>query len=146
VSGDWDGNGVVEMGVYENGVWTLRLGNGSVVEQEFGGGGDSVLPAPGDYDGDGATDLGVYDFGANQWRWRESWTGSNMNKSFGTGGWLPMPGYYDHDRSNDWAQVCLYNNDFIVWEVKRTAEPTNYPYLYHGQSYQLSTDLWRVSW
>lgn len=143
VSGDWDGDGITEMGVYDDGVWTLRMGNGSVVEQEFGGGGSGVLPAPADYDADGATDLGVYDVGANQWRWRESRTGFEQSVSFGRGGIVPTPGYYDHDRSNDWAQVFLYNNDFIVWEVKRTTE-TNF--WYRGQSYQQSTDRWRVSW
>ncbi|MCG2659712.1 MAG: hypothetical protein L6437_05655, partial [Kiritimatiellae bacterium] len=144
VSGDWDGNGIVEMGVYDDGVWTLRMENGSVVEQEFGGGGSGVLPAPGDYDADGATDLGVYDVGANQWRWRESLTGFEQSVSFGSGGEEAMPGYYDHDRSNDWAQVHMSaDNDFIVWEVKRTTE-TNFPY--RGQSFQQSTDRWRVSW
>ncbi|MDP2991629.1 MAG: hypothetical protein Q8O57_13795, partial [Kiritimatiellota bacterium] len=120
VTGDWDGDGITEMGVYDDGVWTLRMGNGSVVEQEFGGGGSGILPAPGDYDADGATDLGVYDVGTNQWRWRESRTGFETNVSFGLGGTEARPGYYDHDRSNDWAQAFLYNNDFIVWEVKRT--------------------------
>ncbi|MBU0715540.1 MAG: VCBS repeat-containing protein [Verrucomicrobia bacterium] len=144
VSGDWDGNGIAEMGVYENGLWTLRMGDGSVVEYEFGGGGSGVLPAPADYDADGATDLGVYDVGANQWRWRESRTGFEQSVSFGSGGIVPMPGYYDHDRSNDWAQVHMSaDNDFIVWEVKRTTE-TNFPY--RGQSFQQSTDRWRVSW
>lgn len=150
MTGDWDGNGVDEMGVYQNGVWTIRLANGSVVVEAFGGGGDSVLPAPGDYDGDGATDLGVHDVNANQWRWRSSWTGSNMiENSFGPNGGEPTQGYYDHDRKEDFAQAFLYDDDFIVWIVKRTTEHTvnpDYPYLYHGQSYQLSTDLWRVSW
>jgi hypothetical protein len=92
----------------------------------------------------------VYDVNANQWRWRESRSGFEQSVSFGQGGIVPMPGYYDHDNLNDWAQVHMSaNNDFIVWEVKRTAEPSinpGYPYPYHGQSYQQSTDRWRVSW
>lgn len=147
VMGDWDGNGTTEMGVYADGIWTLRLGEEDLVAQEFGGGGAAVLPAPGDYDGDGATDLGVHDVSANEWRWRSSWTGSNMTASFGPSGGWPVPGYYDHDRKEDFAQVfSSADGDFIVWLVKRTAEPASYPYLYHGQSYQLSTDIWRVSW
>jgi hypothetical protein len=147
VTGYWEGDGIEEMGVYEDGVWTLRMGNGSIVVQEFGGGGSGVLPAPADYDGDGVTDLGVYDVGANQWRWRESRSGFEQSVSFGMGGTVAMPGYYDHDRSNDWAQVRLSaDNDFIIWEVKRTAEPTSFPYLYHAQTFQQSTDRWRVSW
>lgn len=144
VTGDWDGDGITGMGVYDDGVWTIRMESGSVVEQAFGGGGSGVLPAPADYDADGATDLGVYDVGANQWRWRESRTGFETNVNFGNGGLVPMPGHYDHDRSNDWAQAHMSaDNDFIVWEVKRTTE-TNFPY--RGQSYQQSTDRWRVSW
>jgi len=149
VTGDWDGDGIAEMGVYDgdDGTWTLRMGDGSIVEQEFGGGGANVLPAPADYDGDGVTDLGVYDVGANQWRWRESRTGIEQSLSFGTGGTEAMPGYYDHDRSNDWAQVHMSaDNDIIVWEVKRTTNPTNYPGTYYGQSYQRSIDRWRVHW
>ncbi|MFH1477710.1 MAG: FG-GAP-like repeat-containing protein, partial [Verrucomicrobiota bacterium] len=143
VTGDWDGDGIAEMGVYDDGVWTLRMGDGSITEQEFGGG-SGVLPAPADYDADGATDLGVYDVGANQWRWRESRTGFEQSVSFGLGGIVPIPGYYDHDCSNDWAQAHISaDNDFIVWEVKRTTE-TNFPY--RGQSLQQSTSRWRVSW
>lgn len=144
VLGDWDGDGITELGVYNGGVWTLRMGSGSVTEQEFGGGGLGVLPAPADYDADGSTDLGVYDVSANQWRWRESRSGFEQSVSFGSGGTDARPGHYDHDRSNDWAQVHMSaDNDFIVWEVKRTTE-TNF--LYRGQSFQQSTDRWRVSW
>lgn len=148
VTGDWDGDGIVEMGVYEDGIWTLRLENGSLVQQALGAKG--ILPAPGDYDGDGVTDLGVHDVNANQWHWRSSWTGASMSDSFGTRGGCPMQGYYDHDRREDFAQAFSYDNDdLIVWLVKRTAEPIinpSYPYIYHGHSYQLSTDRWRVSW
>jgi hypothetical protein len=90
----------------------------------------------------------VYDVGANQWRWRESSSGFEQSVSFGTynSGMVAVPGYYDHDNLSDWAQVFPYNDDFTVWEVKRTAEPTDFPYPYHGQSYQRSIDCWRVSW
>ncbi len=143
VPGDWDGDGITDLGVYDDGIWTLRLGNGSIVEQVFGGGA-GVLPTTGDFDADGTTDLGVYDVGANQWRWQESRTGFEQSVSFGSGGTVAIPGYYDHDRSNDWAQVHITaNNDFIVWEVKRTTE-TNFSF--RGQSYQQSTGRWRVSW
>ncbi len=120
------------------------MSNGSLVTYVFGGAGTEILPAPGDFDGDKVTDIGVYDVDANQWRWRESRTGFERSVSFGLGGNVPMPGYYDYDRSNDWAQVHVSaDSDFIVWEVKRTAK-TNFPY--RGQSYQQSTERWRVSW
>jgi hypothetical protein len=126
--------------------------NGEVVQHAFGGAGSGALPAPGDYDGDGTTDLGVHDVSLNQWRWQSSWTGSNTTESFGPCGGWPVQGYYDHDRMEDFAQVFPFNNDYYVWLVKRTAEPIINPYYYehftnyHGQSYQLSTEYWRVSW
>jgi len=146
VMGDWDGDGITEMGVYANGIWTLRLGNGDVVVQEFGGWESGVWPAPGDYDGDGATDLGVHNYIANEWRWRSSWTGFTSTNSFGPCGGRPMQGYFDHDRNEDFAQTFIWAHDFVVWLIKRTDERPDYPYLYQGQSYQLSTDTWLVSW
>jgi len=143
VMGDWDGDGTTDMGVYANGIWTLRLANGDLVDVEFGGSGAGILPAPGDYDGDGATDMGVHDVNVNKWSWRSSETGTTNNESFGPCGGWPTPGYYDHDAKEDFAQVFSYQNDFYVWLVKRTME-TNFQY--RGQSYQHSTDRWRVSW
>ncbi len=145
VWGDWDGDGTTDLGAYDNGVWTLRLGDGSLMEYTFGGTGAGILPAPGDYDGDSVTDLGVHDANANQWRWRSSATGLSTNeRSFGPRGGVPVPGYYDHDQKEDFAQVLVSNDgDLIAWLVKRTME-TNF--LYRGQSFQQSTERWRVSW
>jgi len=144
VTGDWDGNGITELGVYEDGAWTLRMSTGSLVTYEFGGTSAGIVPTLGDFDGDGITDIGVYDTAANQWRWRKSSTGLEQSVNFGQGGIVPIPGYYDHDRQEDWVQARLSaDTDIIVWEVKRTTE-TNF--LYRGQSYQQSIDRWRVSW
>lgn len=145
VWGDWDGDGTTDLGAYDNGVWTLRLNDGRLMEYTFGGTGAGIMPAPGDYDGDSITDLGVHDANANQWCWRSSSTGLSTNeRSFGPRGGVPMQGYYDHDQKEDFAQVIVSaDGDVIAWLVKRTME-TNFPY--RGQSFQQSTERWRVSW
>jgi serine-aspartate repeat-containing protein C/D/E len=63
VTGDWDGDGVTEIGVYLDGLWFLDL-NGNGVWDE----GDLWIrlgttadwPAVGDWDGDGKTDIAVF--------------------------------------------------------------------------------------
>ena len=63
VVGDWNGDGIVSIGIYRNGRWTLDTnGDGSWtdadVERRFGRKGD--VPIVGDWNGDGFDNLGVY--------------------------------------------------------------------------------------
>jgi len=67
VSGDWNGDGKTEIGVYYNGYWFLDLnGNGqwdsTPVDAlyQFGGGLIGALPVSGDWNKDGKTEIGVY--------------------------------------------------------------------------------------
>ncbi len=62
VTGDWNGDGVSNVGVFNNGNWYLDVdGNGKLSSAdkgfEFGQPGD--LPVTGDWNGDGITNLGV---------------------------------------------------------------------------------------
>lgn len=62
VTGDWDGDGRTEVGVFRSGLWILdtngdgvrRAGDQSFI---FGGNGDKAVT--GDWNGDGVTDIGV---------------------------------------------------------------------------------------
>ncbi len=63
VTGDFDGDGLTEIGVFIDGQWFLDLnGNGRWDKDDFwaklGTAGD--LPVTGDWDGDGKTDIGIY--------------------------------------------------------------------------------------
>jgi hypothetical protein len=64
VTGDWDGDGVTDVGVYDaaTGTFSLRTvsadGAVSIAPVVLGGTGD--LPVTGDWDGDGIDDVGVW--------------------------------------------------------------------------------------
>lgn len=63
VTGDWDGDGAAELGVFLDGLWFLDLNGNGVWDEgdlwaQLGSVGDT--PAVGDWDGDGKTDLAVF--------------------------------------------------------------------------------------
>ncbi|TWT90560.1 Serine-aspartate repeat-containing protein D precursor [Pseudobythopirellula maris] len=63
VSGDWDGDGVTDLGVFVDGVWYLDLnGNGEWDHGDLWAqlGSQDDLPVTGDWDGDGKTDIGIF--------------------------------------------------------------------------------------
>jgi len=63
VTGDFNGDGVSEVGVYYHGEWFLDLnGNGRWDEEDLWArlGSASDLPVVGDWDGDGKDDIGIY--------------------------------------------------------------------------------------
>lgn len=64
VTGDWNGDGITNIGIFQDGRWILdtdgdgRLTASDVVIESFGRAGD--LPVVGDWNGDGVDDLGVW--------------------------------------------------------------------------------------
>lgn len=63
VSGDFNGDGIDELGVYYEGEWFIDLnGNGRWDREDLWAklGGKSDLPVTGDWDGDGKDDIGIY--------------------------------------------------------------------------------------
>jgi hypothetical protein len=63
VTGDWNGDGTTEVGLYipgtenSSGRWQLRSSSAGL---DFNFGEDAPYPVTGDWNGDGATDIGVY--------------------------------------------------------------------------------------
>ncbi len=146
VPGDYDGDGAADLAVYApaTGRWTVRGSRDGVWEETLGGFG--ALPAPGDYDGDGKLDIAVYRSAANLWQMRLSGSGLLRETEFGVsnGGGIPLSGYYDSDPFCDPAQAEI-DGDFIVWCVELSSL-TDFNIPYRGQTFQLSTGTWRVSW
>jgi serine-aspartate repeat-containing protein C/D/E len=67
VTGDWNGDGTRQIGVFRDGAWNLDLdGDGKFTDDDaavtFGQAGD--LPVVGDFNGDGVDELGVFRAGA----------------------------------------------------------------------------------
>ncbi|MES1213613.1 MAG: SdrD B-like domain-containing protein, partial [Singulisphaera sp.] len=63
VTGDFNGDGVYEVGVFSQGYWFIDLnGNGKWDEGDLWAklGHDGDLPVTGDWDGDGKTDIGIF--------------------------------------------------------------------------------------
>ncbi|MEN0111507.1 MAG: SdrD B-like domain-containing protein, partial [Planctomycetota bacterium] len=63
VAGDWDGDGVTDIGVYLAGDWYLDLnGDGRWDHRDLWAklGSQDDIPVTGDWDGDGKTDIGIY--------------------------------------------------------------------------------------
>jgi hypothetical protein len=72
VAGDWDGTGVIRIGVFSNGSWYLDMnGNGvwdggvaDKVIPNFGVGLPNAIPVTGDWNGSGTTKIGVFSNGS----------------------------------------------------------------------------------
>lgn len=79
VTGDWNGDGVTDIGVYIDGQWFLDLnGNGRWDEGDLWArlGTQDDLPVTGDWDADGKTDIGIYGPAWSRDPWAISRTGS----------------------------------------------------------------------
>jgi dipeptidyl aminopeptidase/acylaminoacyl peptidase len=90
ISGDWDGDGIDDVGVYRSNTSTfiLRLPQGATVTQQFGSAGD--LPVTGDWDGDGKDAIGVFHDGT--FLVTNDFSETNGSSAFGFIGDLPLTG------------------------------------------------------
>ncbi len=142
---DFDGDRKADLASYENGLWVIRFSK-TLDTISYSLGAYGWQPAPADYDGDSTIDLAAYYAPTNHWVIKFSSTDTITNKSFGPINLtaMPMPGYYDRDNKADPATMQLsVNNDYLIWNVTRSAVTS---FLFWGQSYQFSTDRWRVQW
>lgn len=102
VTGDWNGDGIRNIGTFQDGTWKLDLdGDGRLTSNDevrkFGQPGD--IPVVGDFDGDGIEQIGV--FRGGQWIVDSNSNGELdlTDKVFelGTSGDIPVVGDFDGD-------------------------------------------------
>lgn len=106
LAGDWNGDGLHGIGVYEPniGAFVLRNGMGggeSDHEFQFGSGGEGWLPLVGDWDGDGVYGIGVYNPANSAFYLTNGFEGGDAQVAFSFGppneGWLPLAGDWNGD-------------------------------------------------
>ncbi len=107
ITGDWDGNGIDTMGIYDplTGEVNLRDTNDrtgtTAFSYVFEGGSTEFLPIAGDWDGDGVDTIGVYHTTLKEFRLRNDHSTGAPDITFvvtpaGTG-WTPLAGDWDND-------------------------------------------------
>jgi hypothetical protein len=109
VSGDWNGDGMAEIGIFRpsthsfyldyngNGVW-----NGAVIDRSNNFGITGDIPITGDWNADGKTNIGIFRPSANMFyldfNGNGVWNGAmaDLRYNFGVSGDTPVAGEWDH--------------------------------------------------
>lgn len=101
VPGDYDGDGTLDVAVYDpnRAIWYIRLPSGNK-SMQFGFVG--CVPVQSDYDGDGVTDIAVYYKETGTWFVMGSTEGFRL-RQFGWSAAKPVPADYDGDGRTDLA-------------------------------------------
>ncbi|WP_367343454.1 FG-GAP repeat domain-containing protein [Methanomethylovorans sp.] len=113
IIGDWDGDGVTDLGVYNTAGnnFLLQADSGFTI---IGLGWPGVTPVVGDWDGNGAEEVGVYD-NAGTWALWNTSTGSADIVGFGWEGTEPVVGDWDGDGTTDLGIYNRNGNNFVLW-------------------------------
>jgi len=124
ISGDFDGDGKADFGVYTptgTHAWTIRLSSQNwTAVNTYQWGTDGDLVQLGDYDGDGKTDIGVFRPVEGRWYVLLSKTGfqSGASAPWGSTGSTPVTGDFDGDGRMDMVAIEPYElNGLNTWYV-----------------------------
>ncbi len=122
VSGDFDGDGITDIAVYElaTGKWFIRYSSGAR-SVEFSFGDSSMIPVSGDFDGDGKSDLAVFQEASGYWFVFKSTDNTLAYMQFGATGYTPVYGDYDGDGITD---LTLYHEASGYWFVFKSSDYT----------------------
>ena len=100
IAGDWNGDGVDTIGIFNSGTFALTNSNDFVAQPDlsfsFGQLGD--VPVAGDWDGDGIDTIGVFRNGTFLLRNSNSAGAADITFNFGQAGDLPVAGDWNGDR------------------------------------------------
>lgn len=131
--GDFNGDGLLDVGVFRNGIWWglndsgFNQGSPSL---QWGMAGDKPVPA--DYDGDGITDFAIYRPSNGTWWILRSSDGQFSVGNFGLANDIPLTGDFDGDGR---ADLTVYRPSEGAWyQMTSTA---GFRYYQFG----LSTDI-----
>jgi hypothetical protein len=118
---DFDGDGISDIGIYRNDVWTIiRSSDGGNTAVDWGG--SEWQPVPADYDGDGKTDIAVYNTTTGMWAIIRSSDGGTTVVDWGGSSWQPVPADYDGDGKTD---IAVYNTTTGMWAIIRSSDGVN---------------------
>jgi hypothetical protein len=90
VPGDYDGDGKVDIAVYETSSGNYFVGSTSGFGYHLAFGGADFTPVPGDYEGDGQTDAAVYDTTNDNRFVDEATAGLTAHPNFGGPVYVPV--------------------------------------------------------
>jgi predicted outer membrane repeat protein len=118
VTGDYDGDKLADMGVYNLGSLLPPAGRWYMYRSQdgfeaFDYGYEGVSPVSGDFDGDGLYDVGVYYPTLGKWHIFGSRVGQ-YEVSFGFAGTTPVPADYDGDGTTD---LAVYHAPSGKWYI-----------------------------
>ncbi len=114
VAGDWNGDGITTIGVYDPTTSTFYLKNSDAggsadISFLYGPAGAGWLPVAGDWNGSGQTTIGLYNPATSVFYLRDSNTSGYANLAFSYGpaggGWLPLAGDWT---GNGTSTIGLY--------------------------------------
>lgn len=118
-SGDFDGDGFADFGVYRpttTNWFVLRSSDNTTQIFAFGANGD--IPLDGDFDGDGRNDLAIYRPNPGQFWFQRSSDNTVFAAQFGTPTDKPVPGDYDKDGKTD---IAIFRPATGEWFVLRSS-------------------------
>ncbi len=115
VTGDVDGDGFSEIGVYRNGEWWMLASSTQFPVIQFGLAGDK--PVLGDYNGDGRDELAVFRSGV--WYILPCPTCVVTYANWGLSGDIPVPEDYDGDGRTD---VAVWRPSTGVWYIQQSTD------------------------
>jgi hypothetical protein len=125
VVGDWNGDGVDDIGSFNrnDATWSLRYGASEGLPDAgvFLFGKRGSLPVVGDWNGDGRDDVGVFDPGTATWSLRLGASGGPATGGtfrFGGKGTLPVVGDWDGDGTDG---IGVFNKSTTAWTIRHSA-------------------------